>query len=255
MKRIITILFVFCMSLIYAEKSYSQNKTRIDVTEKLSIEIPAEYIMRENKYCVLDAKNKNNGNIILIKTLAVKGYVDVLSGEVCDFNPGYVKKSMDTLCFNISDAKLIKKEKEKFYRMDEDYVKKYYELGNDKFITYTFYTNKYPYCILFTYNNENELKTIDDIIESIEMKMNFFGELYYMFLTSVFMVLFLFGVGVLIVTAIQDSCNPIRNAVIFYLVTFALSFILLPSYGLLSKLIFPLILFEMCKYFVEKHAK
>ncbi|MBO5811109.1 MAG: hypothetical protein J6R32_09845 [Bacteroidales bacterium] len=244
MKRIITILFVFCMSLIYAEKSYSQNKTRIDVTEKLSIEIPDNYIRKECKSCLIDAENKNNGNIILIKTL-----------EVSDFNPGYVRKSMDTLCFNISDAKLIKKEKEKFYRMDEDYVKKYYELGNDKFITYTFYTNKYPYCILFTYNNENELKTIDDIIESIEMKMNFFGEFYYMCMTSTFMVLFLFGVGVFIVTAIQDSCNPIRNAVIFYLVTFALSFILLPSYGLLSKLIFPLILFEMCKVFVEKHAK
>ena len=243
------------MSLIYAEKSYSQNKTRIDVTDKLSIEIPDNYIRKECKSCLIDAENKNNGNIILIKTLAVKDHVDVLSGEVSYFNPGYIRKSMDTLCFNISDAKLIKKEKEKFYRMDEDYVKKYYELGNDKFITYTFYTNKNPYCILFTYNNENELKTIDDIIESIEMKMNFFGELYYMFMTSVFMVLFLFGVGGFIVVAIKDSCNPIRNAVIFYLVTFALSFILVPSYGLLSKLIFPLILFEMCKYSVEKHAK
>ena len=30
---------------------------------------------------------------------------------------------MDTLCFNLSNAKLIKKEKAKFYRMDEDYVK------------------------------------------------------------------------------------------------------------------------------------
>lgn len=242
MKRIITILFVFCMSLIYAEKSYSQNKTRIDVTDKLSIEIPDNYIRKECKSCLIDAENKNNGNIILIKTL-----------EVSDFNPGYVKKPKDTSCFNISDAKLIKKENEKFYRMDEDYVKKYYELGNDKFITYAFYTNKYPYCILFTYNNENELKTIDDIIESIEMKMNFFGELVYVFNTSIFKVLFLFVVGVFTVLKIKDSCNPIRNAVIFYLVTFALSFILVPSYGLLSKLIFPLILLAVCEGHVVKY--
>lgn len=244
MKRIITILFVFCMSLIYAEKLYSQNKTRIDVTEKLSIEIPDNYIRKESKSCLIDAENKDNGNIILIKTLDVR-----------DFHKGSVKKSMDTLCFNISDAKLIKKENEKFYRMDEDYVKKYYELGNDKFITYTFYTNKYPYCILFTYNNENELKTIDDIIESIEMKMNFFGKFAYVFRTSTFMVLFLLFVGGLAILAIKDSCNPIRNAVIFYLVTFALSFILLPSYGLLSKLIFPLIVFLVCEGYVEEHAK
>lgn len=244
MKRIITILFVFCMSLIYAEKSYSQNKTRIDVTEKLSIEIPDNYIRKECKSCLIDAENKNNGNIILIKTL-----------EVSDFNPGYVKKSMDTLCFNISDAKLIKKEKEKFYRMDEDYVKKYYELGDDKFITYTFYTNKYPYCILFTYSDDSDIKTIDDIIESIEMKMNFFGKFVYMFKTSGFIFLFSLVVGGTTVLVIKDSCNPIRNAVIFYLVTFALSFILVPSYGLLSKLIFPLIVYVVCGVYAEGATK
>ena len=54
MKRIITILFVFCMSLIYAEKSYSQNKTRIDVTEKLSIELPDSYIRKESKSCLIE---------------------------------------------------------------------------------------------------------------------------------------------------------------------------------------------------------
>lgn len=219
------------MLLVHAENAYSQNNSRVNITDQLSIEIPAEYIMRENKYCVLDAKNKNNGNIILIKTL-----------EVSDFNPGKVKQSMDTLCFNISDAKLIKKEKEKFYRMDKDYVKKYYELGDDKFITYTFYTHKYPYCILFTYNNENELKTIDDIIESIEMKMNLLVKFFYTFLTSFFIVMIFIVVGVVVIS----SDNPIRNAVIFYLITFALSFILFPSYGLLYKLIFPLLFAVFC---------
>lgn len=222
------------MLLVHAENAYSQNNSRVNITDKLSIEIPAEYIMRENKYCVLDAKNKNNGNIILIKTL-----------EVSDFNPGKVKQSMDTLCFNISDAKLIKKEKEKFYRMDENYVKKYYELGDDKFITYTLYYPYYSYCILFTYNNDNELKTIDDIIESIEMKMNLLGKFFYMFLTS-FLALIFVLVGVVVILAIKDSDNPIRNAVIFYLITFALSFIFFPSYGLLYKLIFPLIFAVAC---------
>ena len=150
------------MLLVHAENAYSQNNSRINITDKLSIEIPNTYTRNESKSCLIDAKNKNNGNIILLKTIATR-----------DFNPGKVKQSMDTLCFNLSNAKLIKKEKAKFYRMDEDYVKKYYELGDDKIITYTFYTNKYPYSILFTYNNDSELKTIDDVIESIEIKMNF----------------------------------------------------------------------------------
>lgn len=228
-------IIVFCMLFIHAENSYSQNSSRVDITDKLSIEIPNIYTRNESKSCLIDAENKNNGNIILLKTIATR-----------DFNPGKVKQSMDTLCFNLSNAKLIKKEKAKFYRMDEDYVKKYYELGDDKIITYTFYTNKYPYSILFTYNNDSELKTIDDVIESIEIKMNFFGKFYYMFLTSLFLAMIFLLAGVIISFEIMSGKNPIRGIVIFYLIVFALSFIFFPSYSLLYKLIFPLLFFLCC---------
>ena len=228
-------IIVFCMLFIHAENSYSQNSSRVDITDKLSIEIPNIYTRNESKSCLIDAENKNNGNIILLKTIATS-----------DFNPGKVKQSMDTLCFNLSNAKLIKKEKEKFYRLDEDYVKKYYELGDDKIITYTFYTNKYPYCILFTYSNDNELKTIDDIIGSIEIKMNLLGKFFRMFLTSPLISLIILVAGVIILLEIEDSRNPIRGIVVFYLITFVLGFICFPSYGLLYRLLFPLLFIIFC---------
>lgn len=233
------------MLLVHAENAYSQNNSRVNITDKLSIELPDSYIRKESKSCLIDAENKNNGNIILLKTIATR-----------DFNPGKVKQSMDTLCFNLSNAKLIKKEKAKFYRMDEDYVKKYYELGDDKIITYTFYTNKYPYSILFTYNNESELKTIDDVIESIEIKMNFFGKFFYMFLTSFILAMILLIAGAIIFFEIINSKNPIIGIVIFYLIVFALSFIFFPSYSLLYKLIFPLLFFLCCiiTYFMPEEG-
>lgn len=233
MKRIITILFVFCMSLIYAEKSYSQNKTRIDVTEKLSIELPDSYIRKESKSCLIDAENKNNGNILLLKTLDVK-----------NFDAGKVRKSMDTLCYNLSNAKLIKTEKEKFYQMDRDFVKRYYDAGKYKILTYTFYTRSYPYCILFTYNNESELNEINEIIDSIEIKMNVFGKFFYLFNSSLFMLIALGVVGFLFVWYFEEKgVSTISGFIILYILYFILGFILFETYGLLFKMIFPLFFF------------
>lgn len=226
MKRIITILFVFCMSLIYAEKSYSQNKTRIDVTEKLSIEIPDNYIRKESKSCLIDAENKNNGNIILLKTI-----------ETNNFDRNKVKKSMDTLCFNLSNAKIIKKENEKFYQLDKDFVKRYYDTGKYKVLTYTFYTSSYPYCLLFTYNNESELNEINEILGSIRIERGVFDVIMNI---PTFMMVVLVSLAMIAMYIVEDYDTPIKYYLIIYAVIFALGFILFESCSLLFKLVFPL---------------
>ena len=47
------------MLLVHAENAYSQNNSRINITDKLSIEIPNTYTRNESKSCLIDAKNKN----------------------------------------------------------------------------------------------------------------------------------------------------------------------------------------------------
>ena len=226
MKRIITILFVFCMSLIYAEKSYSQNKTRIDVTEKLSIEIPDNYIRKESKSCLIDAENKNNESILLLKNLDVK-----------NFDIGKVKKSMDTLCYNLSNAQLVKTENEKFYQMDRDFVKRYYDAGKYNILTYTFYTSDYPYCLLFTYNNESELNEINEILGSIRIERGVFDVIMNI---PTFMMLVLVSLAMIAMYIVEDYDTPIKYYLIIYAVIFALDFILFESCSLLFKLVFPL---------------
>ncbi len=240
MKRIITILFVFCMSLIYAEKSYSQNKTRIDVTEKLSIEIPDNYIRKESKSCLIDAENKNNESILLLKNLDVK-----------NFDIGKVKKSMDTLCYNLSNAQLVKTENEKFYQMDRDFVKRYYDAGKYNILTYTFYTSDYPYCLLFTYISESEMNEINEILDSIKIKKGIFEAIFNI---PTFMMVVLVSLAMIAMYIVEDYDTPIKYYLIIYAVIFALSFILFESYDLLFKLVFSLfiVIFAfVCKLLAE----
>lgn len=227
------------MLLVHAENAYSQNNSRVNITDKLSIELPDSYIRKESKSCLIDAENKNNGNILLLKTLDVK-----------NFDAGKVRKSMDTLCYNLSNAKLIKTEKEKFYQMDRDFVKRYYDAGKYKILTYTFYTNQYPYCILFTYNNESELNEINEIIDSIEIKMNVFGEFFFCWNCIWIMFLVLLIPVLIFMYVVHDYDTPIKYYIIIYIILFGLNFILFESYGLLFKIVFPMLLI-ICSYLIK----
>lgn len=110
------------MLLVHAENAYSQNNSRVNITDKLSIELPDSYIRKESKSSLIEAENKNNGNIILLKTI-----------ETNNFDKNKVKKSMDTLCFNLSNAIIIKKKTRSFISWIKILLKDITILENTKF--------------------------------------------------------------------------------------------------------------------------
>jgi hypothetical protein len=102
--------------------------------------------------------------------MAEKGDVVVALAvpELKNFSPKKLFASMDTIYFNLSDAKLIKKKSELFFQWTKDYITKYYAMSDgSKVITHTFYTNNFAYCLLARYNSIDDEKIIIETIKSI----------------------------------------------------------------------------------------
>ncbi len=226
-KGLITVLTALCLLFLQNETSYSQNKNKIDISKKISIELPDNYVTKESKSLIINAENKNNGNIFLLATL-----------EVHDFSPLKVMDKMDTLCFKLTDAKLLKTEEDKFYRLDEDYVYKYYNKGKSKILTYTFYTSE-PYCMLFTYENDKDLAEINEIIDSISIRRTFWDKLWNcMRFELIFCLLILLPIA-LPVFAEDQGYNVTLFSIISLIIFIGLGFIFYPSYGLFFIIVIP----------------
>lgn len=127
MKKILLLFLVLASFSASAENQDSSNWEQISLTDKLSMKIPHSYVIdkKENilrkgdfrQYnaetkSLMNAVNKDNNNILLIEN------VNINDSDSIDCNS--VNKHMDTLCFDLSDAKLIKKERERFYQLDKD---------------------------------------------------------------------------------------------------------------------------------------
>ena len=246
MKKILLLFLVLASFSALAENQDSSNWKQISLTDKLSMKIPHSYVIdkKENilrkgdfrRYdaetkSLMNAVNKDNNHILLIEN------VNILSNN--DISCSYVNKIMDTLCFDLSDAKLIKKERERFYQLDKDYVKKYYDLDSTKCITYSFYGVKDDfYCFLFTYNNESELNTINKIISTINLKMTIFQKFgasweyspWCMFPIIIFYML----IGLFVNSWTDEKgFKKLTNVIIIYLAAFLIGFIFFKSFGML----------------------
>jgi hypothetical protein len=85
-----------------------------------------------------------------------------------DFSIEKIFASMDTLCFNLAGAKLLKDKSEPFFKWSKDCFTKYYELPNGiKVITHTFYTYGVAYCLYAGYTSVEDEKLIKETINSI----------------------------------------------------------------------------------------
>lgn len=254
MKKILLLFLVLASFSASAENYDSSNWEQISLTEKLSMKVPHSYVIdkKENilrkgdfrRYdaetkSLMNAVNKDNNHILLIEN------VNILSNN--DISCSYVNKIMDTLCFDLSDAKLIKKKRERFYQLDKDYVKKYYDLDSTKCITYSFYGIKDDfYCFLFTYNNESELNTINKIISTINLKMTIFQKFkaYREYSGwSLFPILLLYLVIGVIFSTKNEGFKKLTSVIITYLVAFLIGFIFFKSFGILYIAIFSLLAF------------
>ena len=129
MKKILLLFLVLASFSASAENYDSSNWEQISLTDKLSMKIPHSYvidkkenILRKSDFRQYDAEakslmnavNKDNNHILLIENVNIK----TNDSDSIDCNS--VNKHMDTLCFDLSDAKLIKKERERFYQLDKD---------------------------------------------------------------------------------------------------------------------------------------
>ena len=129
MKKILLLFLVLASFSASAENYDSSNWEQISLTDKLSMKIPHSYvidkkenILRKGDFRQYDAEakslmnavNKDNNHILLIENVNIK------TNDPDGIDCNSVNKHMDTLCFDLSDAKLIKKEKERFYQIDKD---------------------------------------------------------------------------------------------------------------------------------------
>lgn len=249
MKKILLLFLVLASFSVSAENQDSSNWEQISLTDKLSMKIPHSYvidkkenILRKGDFRQYDAEtkslmnavNKDNNNILLIENVNVS-FRDIYGYGI---NCNEENKIMDTLCFDLSDAKLIKKEKERFYQIDKDYVKKYYDLDSTRIITYSFYGVKDDfYCFLFTYNNESELNTINIIINSINLKMTIYQKFAASWEYSESMIslvlCFYVMLGFIYGALTEKGFNILTGIIITYIVAFLIGFIFFKSFGIL----------------------
>ncbi len=249
MKKILLLFLVLASFSASAENYDSSNWEQISLTDKLSMKIPHSYvidkresILRKGDFrqynaetkSLMNAVNKDNNHILLIENVNIS-YRDIYGYRI-DCNEG--NKHMDTLCFDLSDAKLIKKERERFYQLDKDYVKKYYDLDSTKCITYSFYGVKDDfYCFLFTYNNESELNTINKIISTINLKMTIFQKFGASWEYSEYMIaivlFFYVMLGFIYAALTEKGFNILTGIIITYIVAFLIGFIFFKSFGIL----------------------
>lgn len=110
-------------------------------------------------------KNSNNLSFFAEKTNAI---IALASPDIKDFSPKRLFESMDTISFNLKEAKLVKSKSENFLQWTRDCFTKYYNNPDgSKLITHTFYTNGVAYCLYASYHSDDDEKLINETINSI----------------------------------------------------------------------------------------
>ena len=94
--------------------------------------------------------------------------------DIIKFSVSTVLESMDTVYFNLSNAKLLKKKSEWFFQWTKDYSTKYYQNPDgQRILTHTFYTHEYPYCLFARYDTDKEEQEILKIIDNMRFEQWF----------------------------------------------------------------------------------
>lgn len=160
-------------------------------TGNIRFELPDSYTEQKSKYDRFEAIEKNTGNFIIVSNIRLKGY-----------DKSKLYASLDTLMYMIPDSiyELQDTETEYFFQWNKDYVKRYYQHKKEtggKLLTYTFCTDDECYCLLYSYHAEDDLSVIDNIEKGMDLEMDFWDNLKFLYGCAPFYWIF-YGVLVLI---------------------------------------------------------
>lgn len=157
--------YFILFSLIIFTPFYSFAK-EIALTEELTIEIPNDF--QQTQIGSYDYFGNNKDVYIRIVSEdfnhSIKGIKEIFA-------------SMDARRYNLNSYTFVKKAKEPIYELQKNYVKHFYTKDGNKVLTYTFYTQKKAYSILFSYKSDNDLAQIEQIISSIKYMPGLWGQL------------------------------------------------------------------------------
>ena len=155
MRKLLIIAILFLSARLFAEERM------VLISHEVAIAVPDHckdsFDVKRQMLVISD-----KGFTCLIKTFPFNGDDGTLDSE-------WTKtRKLDTLYFeDLRFTKLVKKEKNKFYELGKDYVKKTYFDKNVYDVTYVTRTIYGMYLLRFTTDNKSELFKFDEMINSI----------------------------------------------------------------------------------------
>ncbi len=160
MKKIIAIIL---LSILVGLRSFSKE---INLPFNLTISVPESVI-----------QDTTSRYLFLAYDSTFSVYVSTV--ETSDFHSGEVLRTVEQYSYNIQNMNIhcYRKEKDKFYEWNKDYVKKYYKGTDINFLTYTFYTTDRPYSILVGYKGQKGEKEAEAVIQSIRYNGNLWKQI------------------------------------------------------------------------------
>lgn len=97
--------------------------------------------------------------------------IALLTYRNSNFSASKVFEKMDSVICDLSKYELIYSEKEGFWNATKDYVtKKYISSDGRKFASHIRYVTEGAYCFGFWYNNDEEYREFEELIDSIHFK-------------------------------------------------------------------------------------
>ena len=160
--------------------------------------------------------------------------------EDFDFDRKRVMNSLDSIWFNLRDAKLLKEKREYIFQWTKDYSTKYYELSNGRYvITHVFYTNKRPYCLYANYSSKEDEEAIKGIVSSIEPHVNVINRVFLAFnnapLYWIMFMIFMSFVGIVLKEE-KEQGESIRKSIFITCITWGIiiSILFVTTSGVIS---------------------
>ncbi|MEY8722641.1 hypothetical protein AALN73_15980 [Bacteroides stercorirosoris] len=205
MKSLFSIVLVLLLSA-------SLHAQKLDLGNNLTVEIPEGY-----------QQYKSDGYMYAAVDSTTRVMIAQINSD--DFDVSKVLNKMDTLSYNLKNYELVGSETEHFYQWAKDYKKKYYKSTDDwKILTYTFYTNERPYCILFQYKNNDDLSRFESLVDSIKYNGSFWDKLVLTYRNAHIYWILLFCVVMIVSAILGKPCGHLATAL---LMTTAVAIILL----------------------------
>ena len=180
--------------LFFLLLSVSVRAQRVELPDDLFISLPEGYQQVTNDNCVLAAADAKN--VIMIKMMDDK-----------DYDRAKFMQRADRIFFSLGEYTLVDKKHEKFYQVDQNYMRKYYKSASgERLVTHTAHTRDSSYIVLATYSTTEELETIETMLDEIEVvPQKWTQRIWYLFDTGLLCIIFVYLLLSLLVSVIAQG--------------------------------------------------